>query len=247
MSTVLVEQRDQVRHVVMARPERRNAFNAELIAELEGALTEIGDTRVVVLSGEGRSFSAGADADWMRSSVDMTFDENCDDAERFRSMLRTLDECPAPTIARVHGHAMGGGAGLVACCDIVLADPATVFAFSEVKLGLIPSVISPFVIARIGSTSARRYFLTGERFSAATAILIGLAHEATDDLDGAVERVLSEIFACGPEAVRTAKRLVRERPQGQSTSELIASVRATDEAQEGLRAFLEKRPPSWRA
>ena len=245
MSTVLVEQRGQVLHVVMARPERRNAFNAELIEELQLALADVGDARAVVLSGQGGSFSAGADADWMRSSVDLTYEENCADAERFRLMLRTLDECPAPTIARVHGHAMGGGAGLVACCDVALSAPDTVFAFSEAKLGLVPSVISPFVIARIGTTYARRYFVTGERFSSEAAVAMGLVHATPDDLDATVDGVVAEILTCGPEASRTAKRIARERPQGTATSELIATVRSTPEAQEGLRAFLEKRAPSW--
>ncbi|MGI9659042.1 MAG: enoyl-CoA hydratase-related protein [Gaiellaceae bacterium] len=246
MSTVRVEDREGVRHVAMARAERRNAFNAQLIAELREALADVGAARAVVLSGDGPSFSAGADADWMRSSVDLTYEENCADAERMRAMLTTLNECPAPTVARVQGHAMGGGAGLVACCDIVLAETDTVFAFSETKLGLIPSVISPFVLAKIGTGTARRYFLTGERFDAETAVSIGLAHEQTNDLDGALDRVLGELASSGPESVRAAKRLIRERPHQRATSELIAEVRATPEAQEGLRAFLEKRAPAWR-
>ena len=246
MNTVRVEDHGPVRHVVMARPKRRNAFNAELIADLQAAFSDIGDARAVVLRGEGKSFSAGADADWMRSSVELTYDENCADAELMRIMLSTLDSCPAPTIAPAQGHALGGGAGLVACCDIVLSADDTVFGFSETKLGLIPSVISPFVLARIGTGPARRYFLTGERFDAETAVAIGLVHEQTDDLDAALERVIGELLASGPEAIRSAKRLVRERPQGRATSELIATVRATPEAQEGLQAFLEKRPPSWR-
>ena len=230
----------------MARPERRNAFNAELIADLREAFADVGDARAVVLGGDGPSFSAGADADWMRSSADLTYDENCADAERLRAMLTTLDSCRAPTIARVQGHAMGGGAGLVACCDIVLTDAETVFAFSETKLGLIPSVISPFVLARIGVGPARRYFLTGERFGAQTAVDIGLAHERTEDLGAAVERVLAEFATAGPEAVRAAKGLIAERPKGSATSELIAQTRATPEAQEGLQAFLDKRAPTWR-
>jgi len=246
MSTVRVEDRGRVRHIAMARAERRNAFNAELIAELQEALADAGDARAVVLSGDGPSFSAGADADWMRSSVDLTYEENCADAERMRAMLTTLNDCPAPTLARVQGHAMGGGAGLVACCDIVLTDSNTVFAFSETKLGLIPSVISPFVLQKISVGSARRYFLTGERFDASTAVAIGLAHERTDDLDAVLDRVLGELATAGPESVRAAKRLVRERPQERATSELIANVRATPEAQEGLRAFLDKRAPAWR-
>lgn len=247
MSTVILERHERVCHIVMTRPTRRNAFNAQLIAELHAAVSDIANARAVVIRGEGASFSAGADADWMRASVDLTYEGNCADAEAFRAMLVALNECPVPTVAQVHGHAMGGGAGLVACCDVVLANPSTVFAFSEAKLGLVPSVISPFVIERIGTANARRYFVTAERFSAETAVAMGLAHETSVDLDAAVEQVLEEILACGPEAVRVAKQLVRERPQGRATSELIASVRATPEAQEGLRAFLEKRAPSWRS
>lgn len=246
MRTVQIEARGDVLEVVMSRPERRNAFNAELISDLQDAFSEVGEARAVVLSGDGASFSAGADADWMRSSAELTHDENCADAERMRTMLTTLDSCPAPTIACVQGHALGGGSGLVACCDIVISDRDTVFGFSETKLGLIPSVISPFVLGRIGSGAARRYFLTGERFDAETARSIGLVHEVTADLEAAVTRVVDELLSCAPEAVRAAKRLVRERPTGRATSELIATIRATPEAQEGLRAFLDKRAPAWR-
>jgi methylglutaconyl-CoA hydratase len=160
-------------------------------------------------------------------------------------MLETIDSCPSLVIARVQGHALGGGCGLVACSDIVVAAPDTEFAFSEVKLGIIPAVISPFALAKIGPSSARRYFLTGERFGPATALRIGLVHEVSADLDEVVERILGELRTAGPEAVRHAKKLVLERPDGLGTERRIAQRRTSDEGQEGLRAFIEKRHPSW--
>src|SRR6476469_586009 len=153
----------------MARPERRNAFDASLIRELTDAFSDIGGAHAVVLSGDGPSFSAGADVEWMRSSVVLSYDENVADALQLRAMLETIDGCPAPVVARVQGHALGGGAGLVACCDIVVAEPSTQFAFSEVKLGIVPAVISPFALARIGTGAARRFCVTGERFPADVA------------------------------------------------------------------------------
>jgi methylglutaconyl-CoA hydratase len=236
-----------VLRVTLARPERRNSFDAELIEEVTQAFGEVGDARAVVLAGDGPSFCAGADIDWMRSSVELTYDENVEDALRLRQMLEALDRCPAPVVCRIQGHAFGGGCGLVACADIAVAAPDAVFAFSEVKLGIIPAVISPFAIARIGSSAARRYFVTGERFGAEVALRIGLVHELADDLDGAVDRVLAELLSAGPEAARAAKRLVLERPEGEETARRIAEHRASPEGQEGLRAFLDKRSPSWRA
>jgi methylglutaconyl-CoA hydratase len=230
----------------MARPERRNAFDAALIDELAAAFADVGDARAVVLSGDGPSFSAGADVEWMRSSVDVSFDENVADALRLRAMLDAIDSCPAPVVGRVQGHALGGGCGLVACCDVVIAEPAAQFAFSEVKLGIVPAVISPFALAKIGPSAARRYFLTGERFSAGEALRIGLIHEVTDDLDGAVERVVRELFTAGPSAARAAKDLARAPQSADETARLIAAHRTSEEGQEGLHAFLEKRPPSWR-
>src|SRR3982751_2401743 len=154
----------------MARPDRRNAFDAALIAELAEAFVAVGRARAVVLAGEGPSFSAGADVDWMRSSVDLSYEENVADAKALRAMLEAIDGCPAPVVARVQGHALGGGIGLVACCDIVVAEPSAQFAFSEVKLGIVPAVISPFALAKIGSGAARRLFVTGERFGADVAL-----------------------------------------------------------------------------
>lgn len=247
MPTVRTEREDSVLKITMARPDRRNAFNADLIQELHDALAHVADARAVRLAGDGRSFSAGADADWMRASVDLSRDENVADAERLRAMLTALDACPVPTIALVQGHALGGGSGLVACCDIVITAPDTTFGFSETKLGLVPSTISPFVINKIGVSAARRLFTTGERFSAETAVRIGLAHDIASDLDAAATRVVREILSGGPHAVRRSKELVRARPEGTATAELIADVRVGPEAQEGLRAFLEKRAASWMA
>jgi methylglutaconyl-CoA hydratase len=247
MTALRIERDGPVLRVTLARPDVRNAFDAALIAELHQAFADVGDARVVLLAGEGTSFCAGADVEWMRSAVELTYEENVQDARRLRQMLETVDQCPAPVVARVHGHALGGGAGLVACADVAIAAGDTSFAFSEVKLGIIPSVVSPFVLAKIGPSAARRYFLTGERFDATTALRIGLVHEVADDLDSAIDQVVTELLSAGPQATRAAKRLVLEQPDGLATERRIAERRTSDEGQEGLRAFLEKREPSWRA
>jgi methylglutaconyl-CoA hydratase len=245
VATVQVEREGPVLRVTLARPERRNAFDAELIRELGQAFVDVGKARAVVLAGEGASFCAGADVDWMRASVGLSFDENVADANAMRQMFEAIDNCPAPVVVRVQGHALGGGAGLVAASDIAISARDTVYAFSEVKLGIIPAVISPFALAKIGAGHARRYFVTGERFDADTALRIGLVSEVADDLDAAVDRVVGELLSAGPLAARWAKRLVRERPAGPETARWISERRASDEGQEGLRAFLEKRRASW--
>ena len=246
MAALQIGQDGDLLLVTLARPDRRNAFDAELIAELTEAFEGVpGDVRAVVLSGEGQSFSAGADVEWMRSSIELSYEENVADARRLRKMLETIDTCAAPVLTRVHGHALGGGCGLVACSDVVVSAPDTVFAFSEVKLGIIPAVISPFALAKIGPSAARRYFVTGEPFDAQTALRIGLVHEVADDLDAAVARIVAHLRSAGPEAARHAKKLVLERPDGLGTERRIAQRRTSDEGQEGLRAFLEKRPSSW--
>jgi methylglutaconyl-CoA hydratase len=245
VANLRVERDGPVLRVTLARSDRRNAFDADLIRELAEAFVDVGRARAVVLAGEGASFSAGADVAWMRSSVDLSIEENVADANALRRMLEAIDACPAPVVARVQGHALGGGAGLVAAADIAIAGHDAVFAFSEVKLGIIPAVISPFALAKIGSGAARRYFLTGERFDADTALRIGLVQEVADDLEAAVDRVVAELLSAGPQAVRWAKRLVRERPDGPETARWIAERRASDEGQEGLRAFLDKRKPNW--
>jgi methylglutaconyl-CoA hydratase len=236
-----------VLRVTLARPERHNAFDAALIAALAHAFADVGDARCVVLAGEGRSFCAGADVEWQRASIDLSFDENVEDAMRLYRMLEAIESCPAPVVARVQGFALGGGSGLIACCDIAVAAPDAVFGYSEVRLGIIPAVISPFVLPRIGPGAARRYFLTGERFDAETALRIGLVHEVADDLDGAVAAVVEALLQGGPEAVRAAKQLVREQPTGEATAQIAAQRRSSEEGQDGLRAFLDKRPPRWLA
>jgi methylglutaconyl-CoA hydratase len=247
MSALRVERDGDVLRVTLARPERRNAFDAALIAELTEAFADVGDARVVVLSGEGEAFCAGADVDWQRAAIDLSYEENVADALRLFEMCEAIDSCPAPVVGRVHGYALGGGSGLVACSDIVIADTETVFGFTEVRLGIVPAVISPFVLSRIGA-HARRYFLTGERFGADVAVQIGLVSEIADgDLDERVEAIVAHLLASGPEAVRTAKGLVRERPGGEKAAEIAASRRTSAEGQDGLRAFLEKRTPAWRS
>jgi len=245
MTALRVELDGPLVRIAMARPERRNAFDAALIAELTEAFTEVGDARTVVLSGDGPSFSAGADVEWMRSSIELSYDENVADAMRLRMMFEAIDGCPAPVVARVQGHALGGGCGLVACSDIAVAEPAAQFGFSEVKLGIVPSVISPFALAKIGTSAARRWFVSGERFAADVALRIGLVHEVASDLDAAVERIVGELLTAGPNATRGAKELARAPLGADDTARRIAALRTSAEGQEGLRAFLERRPPRW--
>ena len=248
MTGLRVERDGGILRITLAKPERRNAFDAALIAELHEAFSDVGDARVVVLAGDGPSFCAGADVEWQRASIDLSFEENVDDALRLYRMMAVVDACPPPLIARVQGFALGGGSGLVACADVVLAAPDAMFGFTEVRLGIIPAVISPFVFAKIGAGAARRLFVTGERFDAETALRIGLVHEVTDDLDATVERIVGAILQSGPEATRAAKRLARERPSdGEELARIAAGLRAGAEGQEGLRAFLHKRKPSWSA
>jgi methylglutaconyl-CoA hydratase len=245
MAALRVERDGDVLRITLARPETRNAFDAALISALAEAFVDVGRARAVVLAGDGPSFCAGADVEWMRASADLDHDANVADANALRRLLEAVDGCPAPVVAAVHGHALGGGIGLVACADAAIAHEATVFAFSEVKLGVVPAVISPFALRKIGESAARRYFVTGERFDAGTALRIGLVHEVTDDLDRALGRVLDELRTAGPRAARHAKRLVLERPDGPETAQRIAERRTSEEGQEGLRAFLERRRPAW--
>ena len=241
-----VERDGAVLRVTLARPERRNAFDAALIAALHETFADVGDTRVVVLTGAGPSFCAGADVEWQRASIGLSLEENVEDALRLYRMLAAVERCPAPVVAGVHGYALGGGSGLAACADVVVAAPDTVFGFSEVRLGIAPVVISPFVLAKIGA-HARRYFTTGERFDAETALRIGLVQEVAGDVTVAVARIVSDVLQSGPEAVRAAKRLTLGEPaDGEALARIAAGLRAGAEGQEGLRAFLEKRDPSWR-
>jgi methylglutaconyl-CoA hydratase len=245
-----------VARVTLARPKVRNAFNAELIAQLHelfARITAADDVRAVVLAGEGSVFCGGADINWMRESLDLDLETNVRDAEAMSDMLRAIDNCPKPVIGRIHGAALGGGAGLVAVCDIAVASDETIFGFTEVKLGIIPAVISPFVIAKIGASQARALFLTGQRFDAAVARQIHLVHEVVlaDDLDAAIHRYVGEIRSAGPQAVGEAKLLVRRvldasyEDSRAITARAIARQRISTEGQEGLRAFLEHRKPAF--
>jgi len=253
MPTISVTTNDGVARVTLARPDVRNAFNADVIRELRDAFTQLNDhhlIRAVVLAGEGKSFCGGADINWMRGALDLSYEANVIDAEAMSDMFRAIDRCKKPVIARIHGAALGGGAGLTAVCDIAIASDETIFGFTEVKLGIIPAVISPFVLSKIGATHARALFLTGERFSALRAMQIGLVHEVVgyDMLDSAVDRVLGELRTAGPLATAAAKELIVQVAASSYddtrslTAEAIALRRASDEGQEGLRAFLERRP-----
>jgi methylglutaconyl-CoA hydratase len=247
MSALRVERDGPVLRFTLARPEKRNAVDAALIAELAEAFADVGDARAVLLGGEGESFSAGADVEWMRASAALSEEENRADALRLRRLLQAVDSCPAPVVAGVQGHAYGGALGLIACSDVAVAAEGAQFAFSEVLLGIVPAVISPFVLPRIGPGAARRYLLTGERFGPEEALRIGLIHEIAADLDAACGRIVEQLLAGGPEAVRAAKRLVIDAPLGDETAARIAERRASAEGQEGLSAFLERRAPAWRA
>jgi methylglutaconyl-CoA hydratase len=239
--------------VTLNRPEVHNAFNEILIAELTAKLAQLGadrQVRVVVLAGEGRSFCAGADLDWMRRTAAYSREENLEDALKAAEMLRTLKQLPKPTVAAVHGAAFGGGVGLIACCDIAIAADSATFSFSEVRLGLIPAVISPYVVAAIGERQARRYVLTAERFSAAEARRIGLVHEVTppESLHSSVAAVATELLSAGPESLRAAKELIHTvvRRSGDETlpaetARRIAEIRTGEEARQRIQRFLENR------
>ncbi|CAM5331293.1 enoyl-CoA hydratase/isomerase family protein [Thauera mechernichensis] len=241
----------------MNRPDVHNAFNAQLIADLTAACIELdadNAVRAVVLAGRGKSFSAGADLNWMRAAGEASEAENFADAMKLAGMLRTLAEMNKPTIARVHGAALGGGMGLASACDICIAGDKAVFATSEVKFGIIPSAISPYVIRAIGERQAYRYFQTAERINATRAAELGLAHEAVaaEALDAKVEEVVDALLQGGPKSQAAAKDLIRavaNRPVSDAlvmdTAGRIASLRATPEAKEGLAAFLDKRPAAW--
>ncbi len=243
--------------VTLNRPEVHNAFGEALIQVLLMEFRRIAAdsrVRVVVLAGHGESFSAGADLTWMARLANASEAENVADAMKLAEMLQALAEMPWPTIVRVQGPALGGGVGLVAACDIAIASDAAVFALSEVRLGLIPAVIGPYVTAAIGRRQAGRYAITGERIDAATALRIGLVHEVApaDRLDAAIARIVGELLKCGPDAQADAKRLIRDvadRPidgaMRSLTAARIARRRATAEGKEGIAAFLEKRKPAW--
>ncbi|MCB9476802.1 MAG: enoyl-CoA hydratase/isomerase family protein [Deltaproteobacteria bacterium] len=244
--------------LTMNRPQVSNAFNDELIAELTAELEMLGgdpNARVVFLTGSGKHFSAGADLNWMRRMATYTKEENLADSMKLSKLMHTLHTLPKPTVALVNGAAIGGGAGLVACCDIAVASTSAVFALSEVNLGLIPAVVGPYVVQAIGVRQAQRYFLSGERLSAEEAFRFGFVHElvAPEDMNEMKALLTKTLLRGGPKAQAMGKALVRDvakRPTDQSLrdelAEMIADLRASDEAQEGMSAFLEKRSPSWR-
>jgi len=245
-----------IEHVALNRPDVRNAFNAELVAEL-AAWAVSPDTRtarVAVLSGAGKVFCAGADVAWMSKMLSSTREENVADAMKMSAMFQALDTLPLPLVGRVHGAALGGGAGLAAVCDAVVAADDAVFGFTEVKLGILPSVIAPYALAKIGPSAARELFLTGARFSASRAREIGLVHRVAPEaeLDSAVAQYVDELVSSAPTGIAAAKELLRRiagtRPADVAslTAETIAGQRVSDEGQDGLRAFLEKRKPRWK-
>ena len=255
MSTVRLENDARgVARLVLARPERRNAFDASLVAELARQVGAIDRAaRVVILASEGETFCAGADVEWMRGMADYTLEENVADSEALARVYRALYELPMPLVARVQGPAIGGGAGLVAVADIAVASTAAFFAFTEVRLGILPAVVSPYVVRKVGPARATALFVTGARIDAARAHEIGLVERLAEpaELDAAVERVVGAILEGGPAAVNAAKRLVRE-VEGRAPADVadltvmrIADIRVGAEGQEGLRAFLEKRKPRW--
>jgi len=256
-STIDIAVRNAIAIVTLNRPGVHNAFNETLIAELTAALRALDrdeGVRAVVLSGAGESFCAGADLNWMRKMAAFSPAENLADVRALATMLATLDGLSKPTLARVHGNVFGGGVGLVACCDISIAGHNATFAFSEARLGLIPATISPYVVAAIGARAARRYFLTGERFSAAEAFRIGLLHDLAPpaDLDARINEVLGFLVTAGPRAQVEGKSLIRAVANRTIDAKLIADtarrmarIRTTSEAKEGIAAFLAKRRASW--
>jgi methylglutaconyl-CoA hydratase len=243
--------------VTLDRPEVRNAFNDELVARLDRVFAEFGardDVRCIVLTARGPAFCAGADLNWMRRMADYTHADNLADAAALAAMLRTLYECPKPTIARIQGDVYAGGTGLVAACDIAVAVDTAYFCLSETRLGLIPATISPYVIRAMGGRAAHRYFLTAERFDAAEAHRLGFVHEVVPagQLDTKVAEIAAALVNAGPAAVRASKKLVRDVAGQDLTPELvamtvrgIADIRASTEGREGVQSFLQKRKPNW--
>jgi methylglutaconyl-CoA hydratase len=245
VSGLRVEREGAVLRLTLSRPERRNALDSALISALTEGFALAGDARAVVLAAEGPAFSAGADLGEMRAAIGSTAQQNLDEARGWRAMLEAVDGCPAPVVAAVSGPALAGACGILACCDVVVASRDATFGFTEVKVGIAPAVVSPFVVARIGSGAARALFVTGERFDAERALAIGLVSELADDVAAAVDRVVAGLLVAGPKAVRIAKLIARAPLEAAETERLIAELRTRDEAREGLSAFLEGRSPSW--
>jgi len=246
-----------IARVILNNPDKHNAFDDQMIIQLTEAFEAVAtnsDVRIMLLQSEGKSFSAGADLGWMKRMARYSYQQNLSDAHALAAMLKALHQMPIPTIARVQGAAFGGALGLISCCDIAVASSKASFALSEVKIGLVPSTISPYVIAAIGERHAKRYFMTAERFDANTALQISLVHEAVEErfLDDKVEQLITMILSNGPEAVVAAKQLVFaisgkaiDSSLIEHTCEVIASIRVSAQGQEGLNAFLDKRKPHW--
>ena len=254
--TIKLEVRGKVAWVILNRPEVRNAFNATMISEMTEAFKEIKNQaylRAVVVTGEGKGFCAGADLNWMKGVVNYTYEENLQDSQNLSDMFELMANCPLPTIARVNGPAIGGGTGMVAVCDIVIASEDSVFSLSEVKLGLVPACISPYVIRRMGDKNCREYFLTGERLTAEKALNAGLINRIIPEskLDEEIDKLIQQLISSGPEALAVCKQLLDKVPPmnqkeyGAYTAEVITKLRMSDEGQEGMKAFFEKRKPKW--
>jgi len=258
-SPLLITRHGHIARVTLNRPDVRNAFNAELIAELTGAFTTLGQDaglRAIVLAAEGKAFCAGADLNWMKAMAGYSWEENHADASRLADMLWAIYACPVPVIARVQGDVYAGGVGLVACADIVVAVDSAGFCLSEAKLGLLPATIGPYVVKALGEQASRRYFVTAERFSAAQAHRLGLVHEvvAAEALDAQVDELTAALTANGPAAVRACKQLVKDVASREITPALrddtarrIADIRASAEGREGVQSFLNKTRPGWLA
>lgn len=255
--SIIVSVNAGVATLTLSQPEIRNAFSDVVIAEITAAFAEVGqrdDVRAVVLAAEGPAFCAGANLNWMRAMADYTREENLADAGKLAAMLHTIATCPHPTIARVQGDVYAGGMGLVAACDMAVVAQEAHFCLSEVKIGLIPATIAPYVLRAMGTRAGQRYFLTGERFDAAEALRIGFVHQvvAADELDSAVDGLLKHLLSAGPAAVRACKRLVDDVAGREISADLvartvesIADIRASAEGKEGVQAFLNKRKPNW--
>ena len=254
--TIKLKFHDRIARVTLNRPSVRNAFNEVMISEMTDAFKTINkqaDLRVVVLTGEGKGFCAGADLSWMKGVINYTYEENLQDSQNLADMFELMFNCPLPTIARVNGPAIGGGTGMVAVCDIVIASEKAVFSLSEVKLGLVPACISPYVIRRMGDKNCREYFLTGERLTAEKALAAGLVNRVVseDKLDEVVNKLIAQLISSGPNALAWCKQLLANVPSipdkevGKYTAEVITKLRMSDEGQEGMKAFFEKRKPNW--
>jgi len=255
-STIIAGHAARVARITLNRPEVRNAFTATMIRELREAVHAASsdpDVRAVLLTGAGNSFCAGADLNWMREIISATYEQNITESLALAELLEELDTIPKPTVARVNGPAVGGGTGFLSACDIALASSGATFGLSEVKLGLVPAVISPYIVRRIGESQARRYFLTGERFDARRAEEIGLVHAVVEpaELDARTDEILAGLLSSGPEALAKAKELLRRIPRMGPLeakaygAEMIAALRVSAEGQEGMAAFLERRKPKW--